>query len=423
MLWLALRFTALPEDADARTEVLKHLASWAYGYTPYIKRYADDSLLLEVSRCLTIFGGVEALAGRLAESLDNFSPHYELGLAHTDKGAWLLSFYDYPVRDADDSPAFVERLREVPLNALYEEPKAVASLRQMGLKSLGEVFDLPLVELGRRFGKPFADYIEGIRGEQPAPPPIYQPEAYFARQISFSYPVRSTDQLEAPARQLLQQLVDFLRSRQRQCRRVIWRLASPFGESREVAVDCERAHTNQALLFELTQLHFERLVLGFEIETLELACPQTEAVDLSNRGLFQQGGRHRAEESAAELVARLQARLGKRAVYQLDLQDEHLPEDSQRLELPFAEGGSAAACRGPRPSWLLTRPQPLSERNGRLYWRGQLDLLRGPERIQGHWWNRPAARDYFVARRIDAVHCWIYRDLTDAQWYAHGIFA
>jgi len=115
MLWLALRFTALPDDPDEKTDALKYLASWAYDYTPYIKRYADDTLLLEVSRCLKLFGGVEALCHRLKISLDTMFPHYQIGLAHTDKAAWMLSFQQYPISDADSQETFVERLQSVPL--------------------------------------------------------------------------------------------------------------------------------------------------------------------------------------------------------------------------------------------------------------------------------------------------------------------
>ena len=85
--------------------------------------------------------------------------------------------------------------------------------------------------------------------------------------------------------------------------------------------------------------------------------------------------------------------------------------------------------RGTRPSWLLPKPQPLKRRGNLLYWRDQqinksLKIIDGPERIEGYWWDQPEARDYFIARREDSVHCWVYRELNDQQyWYAQGVFA
>jgi protein ImuB len=423
MLWLALRFTALPDDPDEKTDALKYLASWAYDHTPYIKGYADDTLLLEVSRCLKLFGGVESLCQRLKTSLDGMFPHYQVGLGHTDKAAWMLSFQQYPISDADSQETFVERLQSVPLEYLVEHPRPVNSLQKMGFACLGDVWQLPLAELGRRFGKAFVTYLQEIQGEKYLPPEIYQAKEHFCRQIAFTSPLRSITHLEIPARQLLQQLIEYLLTQQLQCQQICWRLYSPQGEQQEILIACTRVHSQWEMLFELTRIHLERLSINFEIDRLELECSQTMSVDLNNRQLFQQSREESTCDQVEALVARLQARLGRRAIYQLHLQTEHLPEYSQSLELPFTQMQSVDAAQSSRPCWLLTRPQPLRQRQGRLYWHGQLELVRGPERIQGYWWNRPTARDYFVARREDAVHCWVYQDIAERHWYAQGIFA
>ena len=422
MLWLALRFTALPDDPDEKTDLLKHLASWAYDYTPYIKRYAEDSLLLEISRCLQLFVGVEALCRRLQNSLDGMFSHYRLGLAHTDKAAWMLSFEQHPISDDDSQEVFVERLQSVTLDTLVEHPRVVDSLQQMGFVRLGDIWQLPLTELGRRFGREFVDYLQEVQGAKHLPAEIYQAREQFCRQIAFASPLDNSNHLEIPAQQLLQQLIDYLIAQQLQCQQICWRLYSPQGEQQEVVISCARVHSRWQILFELTRIRLERLELRFAVDRLELLCPRTMTVDVRNRPLFQADRSELIHEQAEALVARLQARLGRRALYQIHLQTEHLPEYSQTLELPFAPMQNNPVARGPRPCWLLTRPQPLREQRGRLYWHGPLQLVRGPERIQGYWWNRSTARDYFVARRADALHCWVYQDIGDRHWYAHGIF-
>lgn len=423
MLWLALRFTALPADPGERSALLDELAAWAYDYTPHIERYAGDTLLLEISRCLKLFGGLEALCQSITLALDGLHPDYCLGLAHSGKGARILSFQQHPVSNADSRALFVRRLRAAPLGLLVDHPRAVASLQQMGLARLGDIWEMPAAELGRRFGRGFVRDLQAIQAGAEPPPATYRPRDDFHDWVEFDSPLSDCQQLEAPVRALLQHLVDYLVARQRQCQRIDWRLCSPRGDTLEVPVACTRVYSQWHMLFELTHLRLERLQLTFEVARLELECHHTVAVDLRNRPLFEATQSEGAREQAETLVARLQARLGPRALYQLHLQPEHLPEYSQSLELPFAAMPAAEAARGPRPCWLLAPPQRLRHWRGRLYWHGVLELLRGPERIQGYWWQRSAVRDYFIARREDALHCWVYRDRHDNHWYAHGIFA
>jgi protein ImuB len=54
---------------------------------------------------------------------------------------------------------------------------------------------------------------------------------------------------------------------------------------------------------------------------------------------------------------------------------------------------------------------------------GELQLLRGPERIETGWWDGgDVRRDYYVARDQRGVQLWIYHDLREARWYLHGLF-
>ena len=64
-----------------------------------------------------------------------------------------------------------------------------------------------------------------------------------------------------------------------------------------------------------------------------------------------------------------------------------------------------------RPTWLLTEPEPLPERQSRPLLGGEpLQLLSGPERIEAGWWDSGLAeRDYFIAQAADGALVWIYR--------------
>mgnify|MGYP001047716766 CR=1 FL=1 len=417
-------------DPEKETEMLKRLASWAYSRTPYIQRYQEDTLVLEVSRCLRLFGGVESLISELCDSLDHMPYSYEMGMAHTAKGAWLLSFQKHELRDQDSQALFVSRLRQSPLDLLCEQGQAVTSLQKMGLKTLGEVLDLPSTALGKRFGKDFQSYLQELVGGIEKPPLVYQANEPFCRQVPFAWPVARTDLLELPAKQLLQQLVDYLVRQQLQCQKISWNFYSSQGDKHSIEIGCERVHRHWELLFDLTRIRLEQLELNFEVELLELECRETSPVNLGSDSLFAWESA-RIQGNVESLVARLQTRMGRNQLYQVQVRAEHLPELAQTLELPFEtqEVKEEAIPRGTRPCWLLPKPQLLKRRGNLLYWNDQqinksLKIIDGPERIEGYWWQQPEARDYFVARRDDSVHCWVYRELNDQQkWYAQGVFA
>jgi protein ImuB len=61
--------------------------------------------------------------------------------------------------------------------------------------------------------------------------------------------------------------------------------------------------------------------------------------------------------------------------------------------------------------------------DGRPRYHGPLELLRGPERIEGGWWERlDVARDYYAARNPAGQRLWIYRRLDQVDWFLHGLF-
>ncbi len=441
-------------EVDREQQALLRLASWAYKYTPYIQRYRDNCLLLEVSRSLRLYGGLEALVSRLAEGLDQMPYRWEIGVAHSAAGAWLLSFDPWPTSDQDSQAVFLDRISRVPLQRLVERQglqpdteearswvglhKAFASLQKMGLGCLGEVFALPTASLGKRFGEEFQQFVQQLRGGAGSVPEVFQQHEAFCRQVPFNWPVRTTRLLELPAQELLQQLSDYLVRNQKQCQQIVWNLygEDPSEANQQVSLVIQSAPVcqNWNVLFELTCIRLESLALDFEVMMLELRCDTSVPVQASSLQLFagavgEMPGQVQA--NVQSLVARMQTRFGREHIYHLQSRNEHLPEAAQVLSY---ENGSQAVVpnlelpRGRRPCWLLAQPRPLQRIGNRLYWRESrqnqsLRILDGPERIEGYWWSQPHTRDYFIARREDALHLWIYRELDNRQrWYAQGVF-
>jgi protein ImuB len=172
------------------------------------------------------------------------------------------------------------------------------------------------------------------------------------------------------------------------------------------------------------------------VHTLRIDCDTVVPAAPGNSELFPMPTP--ARESIARLIEQLQARLGRDRVLRLASQADHRPEAACRLERATIDALSAAAASRtteemppaggalPRPTWLLTQPQPLAERQQRPWLGGPLMLLAGPERIETGWWDgNLVQRDYFIAADDDGLLLWIYRERpgqarTDGGWFLQG---
>src|SRR4029077_7778756 len=105
----------------------------------------------------------------------------------------------------------------------------------------------------------------------------------------------------------------------------------------------------------------------------------------------------------AQLLERLELRLGRAAVHGLAVYPDHRPEFAWRSVEPGEWEPREFRQPGPRPLWLLEPPR---RRGGEAP-----PLLAGPERIEAGWWDGDEARrDYFIAQWEGAAVAWVYRE-------------
>jgi len=473
-LWLALR---LPGAADELA--LLGLCDQVYALTPHVQLHwpaqgVEGGLLLEVSRSLYLFGGLSPLLARLGEQLAVAGwakGQYQLGWAHTASAAWLASYLPWceaslaqlaallPRPDASEALRqwTLERLASLPVQCLADFPQAVLALGQMGFVCLGDIWRQlqaqGLRSVGKRLGPDFARYLGellAVDGQLQqaslfaSPPPLYQPAETFVERLALDYPLDQLPLLQPFLEQLLQRLGRYLQRRQLQCQSIDWHLVSISGERQQVQVFCDTPQQQaQDLLYELSLIQLERQPLAFAVDQLELHCPHTlplQAQSLS-LGFAAKGGQQLVHSRDFAITsARLKARLGEAALYKLSYVDDHLPELSNQQDfmrvsnqqdfmsvsnqqIPLSQTSSSMPdTQALRPRWLLAQPQVIEERKGGLFWRGLLQLRAGPERIHAHWWDKPSARDYFLAQREDGLRLWVYRDLRQKTWYVQGVF-
>lgn len=425
---------------------LHELSEQLYQFSPHITRYcssgaAQSGLLLEISSCLKLFGGLKAFCDKINLFLEQTPYGFDFGLAHSAKAAWYLSFTYYEITGDETKQDFIERLNRLPIELFFDYPKAAEALSKTGFSTFGDlaiqIAGKSISSFKKRLGQEFTDvlceiydidqdFLQSSLFEKPRE--NYKPDEWFEEEYQFEFPVTIVDQLKPAIENLLQQLSDYLRKRQQQCQGIEWRISDIYKQKKSINVNSDTPQSHWQLLYDLTLIQLENQELPFEVDTIALECRNTTPI--LHRSLildFDQSKRkNKSVQDYAVVIAKLKTRLGDAAVYKLSYKDNCIPELSNSI-ISLAERCNQdipdVHLSALRPTWLLPEPEPIEERDRRLYWDGYLTPHVGPERIVSHWWKEKIARDYYLAIRHDNLRVWIFHDLYTKKWFVHGVFS
>ncbi len=430
-LALSTQLQVVERSPHAEQDNLHALANWAYQFTPSVCVYQRDTLLLEVAGCLRLFNGLSNLLTEIAAGLEQLGYQRKIGLAHTPEAAYLLARTlasknaAVPIK-VPTPVATLQRLRPLALEYLRCEKSSIDKLHKMGLGSIGEVLDLPAAALGKRFGVALQQYLQKITGEHDDPQRFIKPAPVFNSRLFFLDAIENSQMLAFPMQRLLNELCQFLHSRQLHCQQFIWHMQHIDKQCSELIIQLTQAQADKSNFMNLSRIKLEQFRINTGIHTLALKAEQLLPAKVHSAQLFQDHDRSVSKESIHVVLDKLKARLGESVSYQICCQDEHLPELASAIGAGVAGKATqkaGTATSSIRPTWLLPHPARLHERQQQLYWHGNLQLLHGPERIETRWWEQTARRDYFVAQHESGALYWVYRDLLSRQWFVQGLFA
>jgi protein ImuB len=406
------------------------IGCWALQFTPRVA-LVEDAVVLEVRASQRLFGGEDALRQRVhAEAL-------ALGCSAV---AWAPTCAAaVALARAGQDDGFVRPLEALldalPLHVLSEVARHQPTLARLGCQTLGDVRRLPRGGASRRFGSALLQALDCAYGLRPeAFTWLALPEIFEAR-LELPGKVEHAPGLVFGGRRLLAQMAGWLTARHAgvRCFTVTWRYE--FHRAKD-SPDEDRLEIRTA---ELTRTidHFARLLaehlgrttLAAAVEEIRLRADEVAPLEQASESLLQDSARQ--AESLTQLVERLSARLGSQRVLRAVIRADHRPESLQgwrpAIEAPPHRPGSAPEL--PHPTWLLASALRLSVRDERPVYQGPLQIISGPHRVDGAWWDRSAdmvRRDYFVALSEHAGLLWIYRERGPAAaggpWYLQGIF-
>ena len=432
-------------DPQGDRAALRRLALWARRWCPWT--VADDwaaqgmaggshGLILDTTGADHLWGGEPAMMADMEASLSALGLSARLALAPTRGAAWAVARFG-PVR------AICAATAPLPVAALRLDGETVLLMNRLGLRTIGQLADLPRLSLARRFPRAAPAQnplirLDQMTGHLPEPvspldaPPVFRADARLPEPI-----FDPTHHLPGLCAVLCDQLAKAHRGA-RLLRLTVYRTD---GDVSRIEIACASPSRDPTHLSFLFRDRLERIVPGFGFDLISLAAPVTEALGMRQTDLA--GGTDPGLE-LSHLVDRLTARFGRTALTQIQPAASHIPERAEARAVPLAAAqGITPLVHAERPQRLLDHPEEIrvlyavpEGPPAQFQWqRRSYRVVRyqGPERIAPEWWqDRPGTRlrDYFKVEDEVGHRFWLYREGLHGdgrgdipRWFLHGVFA
>jgi protein ImuB len=412
-------------------ETLQAIALALLRYTPNVALENANSIVLEVSASLRLFGGVRSLYRQVHSTLEAFGCSFSVSIAPTAFGAWLLS---HTHRRRTLKRETLERhLAPLSVTLLPSTHRYREWLQGLGCESVEELRRLPRAGLKRRCGVEVLDELDRATGEAPD---LYE---WFEAPPSFDVRAELPDRIEHAeallftGKRLITQMTGWLAAHQYAISRYALHLEHERGReavpSTLVEISLGEPTWKDDHLVRLLRERLSRLTLEAPVIAVRLEARDVSPAKPPSEELFPEPGGTREDHS--RLVEVLTARLGEENVIRPAPLPDYRPETANRW-VSVGSDEKNIQPRGdlPRPGWILENPLQLIVRHNRPFYGSGLRMMSPAERIECGWFDgHLVTRDYYVAQGEDEVFYWIYLERIgskDAEqkprWFLHGLF-
>ncbi|URQ76430.1 MAG: DNA polymerase Y family protein [Candidatus Ochrobactrum gambitense] len=439
-------------EPERDAALLNSMAHWCERYTPLIAFDPPHGLMLDITGCAHLFGGLAVMHADVIRRIERAGLHIQAAIADNSFAARLLARGTRGgVFDKAQADTVLPRL---PLSALELAAAAETGLKRAGLKRIGDVMALPRAALTARFGPDLATRLGRLTRQERAPisPLRMVPLATTERRLS--EPVTAMELVERILQELALELFARLEAEGKGALLIEATFFRVDGAIRHIHIETGQPLRDDRVFLRLARERLNALTdpldAGFGFDMIRLAALRSAAVAQRQTGLDQ----HEEDDAGfSQLIDRLSARLGPERVLVPFARDTHMPERAFGLR-PALHGShangtdyeSSAALAGDppaRPIKLFRPPQPIESvaevpdsPPSFFLWRRvrhHIRLAEGPERIEPEWWlsighDVPELRDYYRVEDENGQRFWIFREgLYDGanhpRWFLHGLFA
>ena len=436
------KLLAEPADPAGDAALLKRLARWAGCWSPLVEVDGEDSLRLDVSGVAHLFSGEEGLVRDIGTRFARIGLTVRVAIAPTAAAAWALARFSPAIVDeAGLAPA----LAPLPVAALRLDPRSVQILERLGLKTIGQLAQVPRKSLQRRFraadnplnalDRALGRREEPLTAERAEPPP--------RALVKLAEPAMHPEAAAQALERLVPELAQQLESHKLGARRLHlagYRVdGSVAGTGVATAIPSrEPSHLRRLLADKAAALDPE-----FGFDAFALTASWCEPLGATQDSLVDEPD---GDGEVARLVDRLSVKLGPDRVRRPLAVGSYLPERANGWVSAIKNALTPYPSRkregNARPHHLLDRPEAIAVVYAtpeglprRFVWRRLVhDIARveGPERIAPEWWRERSAtrlRDYYRVEDNEGRRYWIFREgvIGDGrggapEWYLHGLF-
>lgn len=428
-------FTLAPEammyDRDVAREqtVLQEVAVALMRFSPMVAVGEEDTVLVDVSASLRLFGGIVRICHQVREIVESIGVTARTSVAPTGQGAWMLAKRGKTRLLKMRSLEY--ELDSLPYMVVPEVRRFADWFNGLGCRVLADIRRLPRAGLKKRCGVDLLDSLDRAYGLSPEVFEWLELPPTFSARIELPDRVEHAEAILFSARRLVVQLCGWLSAQQLALTHATILLEHERGRSAieptSIEIALAEATWHEEHLTRLLKERLGRIELEAAVIAVRLSATQVEAAEPPSEDLFPDPGG--TSEDHNRLIELLVARLGTENVLKPAPTADHRPEaanqwvpvqESVKLETPPPEL--------PRPTWLLSEPIRLMVKNHRPFYGSPLKLMSTAERIEGGWFDGDVAtRDYYVAQATDKSCYWVYRERPSAtsdevRWFLHGLF-
>lgn len=425
-----------PFDPATMSRTLTNITEWCLRYTPATAPTGEDGIFLDLTGCAPLFGGEMALLADLTGRLGRQGFEARTAIAGTPGAAWALAHFAPGTVAAPNTEHAM--LAELPIEALRLAPEMIATLHQLGLRTIGALYDVPRTTLARRFGDQLCRRLDQALGGSLEPISPRREPASWRERRDFAEPLLQPEDAVVTLRRLIESLCTRLAAEELGTRGLECLGFRVDGSTARARIGTSRPSRDPAHLARLFAEKLSLLDPGEGMDGMVLSPTVLEPLAPEQAALTRESTQ---PNDLAALLDRLTNRLGAANVFALAPVESHVPERAQRRAAPKA---AARNLRWPdsmrRPLRLFADPQAIETETASLEevplyftWRRVRHFIHcaeGPERIAAEWWRDTASvaremRDYYRVEDEDGCRFWLYRQGTGetSRWYLHGLFA
>ncbi len=407
----------------------------ALQFSPEVEQAAEDTVVFSIAPLRKLIGSPHQIASEISRAGYERKIRANLAIAANPDSAILLA-RNFPGVTLITPGEERQKIGSIPLGALFAQvigrEDALEVLRRWGLKTCGELAELPVQGVAERLGS-VGVYLRNLAcGVVDRPLHISGAVTSYEEHLELEHRLELLEPLLFLLGRVLGELCGRLRTQSRAARSLFTQLdlegQEPYRCELEFPLPLEDSHT----MLKLLQLHLERHPPQAPIVAFTLRVEPVEPRRV-------QGGMFLPPTPPADklqvTLARIAGMVGKDNVGTPALLNTHRPDAFKMMTLPATGSNHAIQTQPSETLQLVVRLfRPALPARVRLVEYSPKDVIAsgvkgkvmqsaGPWKTSGEWWTSSFWRreEWDVALDDGALYR-IYQDSQSGSWYVHGVY-